>query len=72
MKRKEWAILAILTVGVAALEVFGTGGDMPEHAPADGSGQEAARPTDLTGPVDSDSDPMGEHRTVRLHVTGMT
>lgn len=71
MKRKEWAILAILIVGVAALEVFGTGKGSQQPG-SEGPVQETARTAEPAGPSERTADPMEAYRTVRLHVTGMT
>lgn len=72
MKRKEWVILAVVIVGVAAVEVFGTGGGATQEPRPEGPVPEAPRSAELTNPSEPTSDPMAVHRTVRLHVTGMT
>lgn len=79
MKRKEWVILAVLIAGVAALEVFSTGGDVstehdiaPEHALPDSGIRTDTRSADQAALPDTSADPLAAFRTVRLHVTGMT
>lgn len=72
MKRWEWVMLIILIVGVAALEVLGTGEGSPQHPQPAGSVEEATRPAEPAGPSEATVDPMAAYRTVRLHVTGMT
>ncbi len=79
MKRKEWVTLAVLVAGVAALEVFGTRGDVstehdmaPENALPGSSTRSGTRSADQAVPPDTATDPLAAFRTVRLHVTGMT
>lgn len=71
--KKEWVILAVLIVGVAALEVFG-GESEPPH---DGGSPETVTRADTGTQSDgtmpeSATDAGGAFRTVTLHVTGMT
>ena len=70
--KKEWVVLALLTVGVAALELLGS----RKGASAGSDPPEAAVPTEQAPPpnrsVTADSAQRGPYRTVQLHVTGMT
>ena len=72
MKRKEWAILVLLMVGVAALEVFGTDDGSPQPPRSADSVPKAPRSTEPDAPSERTADPMEAYRTGRLHVTGMT
>ena len=74
MKWKEWVILAVLIVGVAALEVFGGESEPSPHgdSPQATTRAAAGTPADRLPPSGSTAEPRGPFRTVELHVTGMT
>lgn len=76
MRRWEWAVLALLIGGVAALEIA-----RPTDDPATGrqatdrvGGEQADPSAPRAGALQADptAEPGEAFRTVRLHVTGMT